>query len=131
MRVKLFGGLIAVGALLLAAMPALAHHSSAAEFDGNKEAVVTGVLTKVLWSNPHIYFMMNVTRPDGKVVEYSFQSGVPLLLHKQGIKKDDFKLGETVTVTYAPAKDGGKNYGWMKMIKWQDGHVFVYRVGSE
>lgn len=130
MKRKLFGGLLVVGALLLSAMPALAHHSSAAEFDGNKEAVVKGVLTKVLWSNPHIYFFMNVTQPDGKVVEYSFQSGVPLLLHKAGLSKEDFKLGEEVTVTYAPAKDG-KNYGWMKMIKWPDGHVFVYRVGSE
>ena len=131
MRLKYFSGLVVVGALLLAAMPAFAHHSFAAEFDGGKEAVVKGVLTKVLWTNPHVYFFMDVTEPSGKVVEYSFQSGPPGMLHRVGVGKADFKVGDTVTMTAAPAKDGTKNLGWMKMIKYSDGHVFVYRDGSE
>ena len=48
-----------------------------------------------------------------------------------GLKKEDFQVGDTVTVTYSPSKDGTLTYGWMKMIKYSDGHVFVYRVGSE
>jgi hypothetical protein len=131
MRNKLFSGLIAVAALLLVSVPVFAHHSFAAEFDGSKEFVVKGVLTKVLWTNPHVYFFMDVTDPGGKVVEYSFQSGPPGMLHRVGVGKADFKVGDTVTMTAAPAKDGTKNLGWMKMIKYSDGHVFVYRDGSE
>jgi hypothetical protein len=131
MRNKLFSGVIAVAALLLVAAPVFAHHSFAAEFDGSKEAVVKGVLTKVLWTNPHVYFFMDVTDAGGKVTEYSFQSGPPGTLHRVGVGKADFKVGDTVTMTYAPAKDGTKNLGWMKMIKYSDGHVFVYRDGSE
>jgi len=131
MRVKSLGVLVAFGALLLAAVPAFAHHSFAAEFDGSKEFVVKGVLTKVLWTNPHVYFFMDVTEPGGKVVEYSFQGGPPSMLHRVGVGKEDFKVGDTVTMTAAPAKDGTKTLGWMKMIKYSDGHVFVYRDGSE
>lgn len=131
MKAKSISGLLVLGALLLAAIPAFAHHSFAAEFDGSKEFVVKGVLTKVLWTNPHVYFFMDVTQSDGKVVEYSFQSGPPSTLHRVGVGKADFKVGDTVTMTAAPAKDGTKNLGWMKMIKYSDGHVFVYRDGSE
>jgi len=89
------------------------------------------VLTKVLWTNPHVYIFMDVTESSGKVVEYSFQSGPPSMLHRVGVGKEDFKVGDTVTMTAAPAKDGTKTIGWMKMIKYSDGHVFVYRDGSE
>jgi hypothetical protein len=132
MKIKSFSGLVAMGALMLASMPAWAHHSTESEFDGNKEAVVQGcVLTKVLWTNPHIYFYCDAKEANGKVSEYAFQSGVPLIMHRAGLKKDDFKIGDTVMVTYAPAKDGTKTFGWLKMIKFSDGHVFVYRVASE
>ena len=131
MRARSFGALLAVGALLLAAMPAFAHHSVVSEFNQAKEAVVKGTLTKVLWSNPHVYFYMEAPDASGKQVEYRFQSGTPLNFHRSGVKKDDFQIGDTVTVTYSPSKDGTMTYGWMKMIKYSDGHVFVYRVGSE
>jgi hypothetical protein len=131
MNVKSLSGLLAVGALLLAATPVFAHHSAVAEFDMNKEAVVKATLTKVLWSNPHVYFYATTTDASGKVTEYRFQSGTPLNFHRSGVMKDDFKIGDSVTVTYNPSKDGTNTYGWMKMIKYSDGHVFVYRVGSE
>ncbi len=116
---------------LTAARPALAHHAFSAEFDGSKTFVVKGVLTKVNWTNPHIYIYLDVTGAKGKVEEYAFSSGPPTSLRRAGIKKTDFKVGETVTITGAPAKDGAKHLGWMKMIKYADGHVFVYRDGSE
>src|SRR4029077_12091072 len=102
-------------ALLAMAMPTLAHHSFTAEFDGSKEFVVKGELTRVLWTNPHIYLYVDVTQPSGKVVEYAFASGPPAMLHRAGVRKDDFKIGDKITITGAPAKDGTKNLGWMKM----------------
>ena len=47
------------------------------------------------------------------------------------VERAAIAYAETVTITGAPAKDGAKHLGWMKMIKYADGHVFVYRDGSE
>ena len=125
------GVALSVVAILAATVPALAHHSFSAEFDGSKTFVVKGVLTKVDWTNPHIYLYLDVTGPGGKVQQYAFSSGPPAALRRAGIKKSDFQIGEAVTITGAPAKDGSKHLGWLKMIKYADGHVFVYRDGSE
>src|SRR5678815_5762596 len=96
----------------------LAHHSFAAEFDASKAIRLTGTLTKVDWTNPHIYFYLDVKDAKGKVTEYAFSSGPPGTLRRAGVKKTDFKIGDTVTVTGAPAKDGTKHLGWLKMIKY-------------
>ena len=130
MRNKVIGGLLLLVGIAALALPALAHHSFVAEFDGDKKFVVTGVLTKVQWTNPHISLFLDA-KEDGKTVEYMFASGPPSTLHRAGVRQDDFKVGETVTITAAPAKDGAKRLGWLQMIKYPDGHVFVYRNGSE
>src|SRR6266436_1596763 len=130
-RMQLGASLLCGFGLLSAAMPVLAHHSVTAEFNPDKEFVVRGTLTKVDWTNPHIYLHMDVKDDAGKVEEYSFESGPPSVLHRAGLRKEDIKIGDAVTVTAAPAKDGTKTYGWLKMIKYSDGHVFVYRNGSE
>jgi hypothetical protein len=128
---KACGVAVSVAAMLAATVPALAHHSFSAEFDGSRTFVVKGVLTKVDWTNPHIYLYLDVTGPGGKVQQYAFSSGPPAALRRAGIKKNDFQIGQAVTITGAPAKDGTQHLGWLKMIKYADGHVFVYRDGSE
>ncbi len=131
MRRKGYGLLLVLIGLVATALPALAHHSFTAEFNGDKEFVVKGVLTKFEWINPHVYYHLDVTEPDGKVDSYTFESGPPSVLHRAGFRKEDVIIGDHVTITAAPAKDGNKKLGWMKMIKYSDGHVFVYRNGSE
>jgi uncharacterized protein DUF6152 len=128
---KHFGLSLSMIGLFALPLPAVAHHSFAAEFDGSKTFVVKGVLTKLDWTNPHIYLYLNVKGPAGKVEEFAFSSGPPQALRRAGIKKSDFKIGDTVTITGAPAKDGTQHLGWLKQIKYSDGHVFVYRDGSE
>jgi hypothetical protein len=118
-------------AALATVAPVLAHHAFTAEFDGSKTIVVKGVLTQVEWTNPHIQIYLDSKGPDGKPQHYTFASGPPNMLHRAGIRKSDFRIGETVTITGAPAKDGTQLLGWMKMIKYPDGHVFVYRNGAE
>ena len=78
-----------------------------------------------------LFSNLDVKDAKGKVTEYAFSSGPPGTLRRAGVKKTDFKIGDTVTVTGAPAKDGTKHLGWLKMIKYSDGRVFVYRDGSE
>ena len=92
---------------------------------------MTGVLTKVSWPNPHITLLLDAKDDAGKPLTYVFASGPPSTLHRAGVRQNDFKVGETVTITAAPAKDGTKHLGWLQMIKYADGHVFVYRNGSE
>ena len=131
MSKKHFALLVAVCGFLSIALPAFAHHSFSAEFDGDKEFVVKGVLTKIDWTNPHIHFYVDVKDESGNIATYDFASGPPNVLHRAGVRKEDWKIGEAVTVTAAPAKDGSKHLGWFKMIRYPDGHFFVYRNGSE
>ena len=123
----LLGGL----AFLLGAIPVLAHHSITSEFDPAREVTVKGVLTKIEWSNPHIYTYVDVKDASGKTETWGFEGNPPGTLHRAGIKKEDWLIGENVSVTYAAAKDGTKHLGFLKMLKYSDGHTLVFRVGGE
>jgi hypothetical protein len=105
MKLKLAVGMVGVG-LLLAALPAAAHHSFAAEFDGNKPITLKGTITKMLWSNPHGHLYINVKAPDGKLVEWEIEFGGPAALYRRGWRKQDLPVGAEVTVQGFLAKDG-------------------------
>jgi hypothetical protein len=91
---------------LTMAVQVWAHHSFAAEFDGNKVIRLQGKLTKVDWSNPHTYFFLEVKDDKGKLVNWSCEGGGPGALSRRGFKKGDVKLGDTLIVDGYLAKDG-------------------------
>ncbi len=106
MRTK-FGVVIAAFALLLAAKPSMAHHSFAAEFDGNKPFTMSGTVTKVEWMNPHTYFYIDVKDPKtGKVTNWGMEMGSPNGLMRAGWTRNTMKVGDVVTVEGSLAKDG-------------------------
>jgi hypothetical protein len=90
-------------ALVLAA-PAVAHHSISAEFDMNKRVTFTGTVTRIEWTNPHIYTHVEVKEPDGKATVYRVEGGPPNSLYRAGWRKDTLKIGETVSVSGLRAK---------------------------
>jgi hypothetical protein len=97
-----------------------AHHSFAAEFDDTQPLKLTGTITKVEWSNPHIWYYVDVKNPDGTVTTWALSGGAPGQLMRRGITKDLLQVGSTVVVDGFRAKDGSTN-GFGRQITYPDG----------
>jgi hypothetical protein len=113
---------VAFGLLLAIAgsMPVVAHHSFAAEFDDTQPLKLTGTITKVEWSNPHIWYYVDVKNPDGTMTTWALSGGAPGQLMRRGITKDLLQVGSTVVVEGFRAKDGSTN-GFGSRITYPDG----------
>jgi hypothetical protein len=108
MRAYILAGLIAAGVIMTAGT-AMAHHSFAAEFDANKPITLTGVVTKVEWTNPHVWFYINVKdEKTGEVTNWGAEMGPPHGLQRRGWRRETLKIGEQVTVAGSLAKNGSK-----------------------
>jgi hypothetical protein len=102
--------LATIGALVVAAAPlAGAHHSFVAEYDGNKPVKVSGVVTRVEWTNPHIWFYVDVKDEQGRVTNWGFSGGPPGVLQRRGISREAMKQGDVVSVEGFRARDGSNN----------------------
>lgn len=100
----------AMGAALLLTGSALrAHHAESAQFDVNKPVEVTGVVKKVEWMNPHIWYYVEVKDDTGKITVWGFSGGPPGMLARRGFTKDTMKPGMVVTVRGSRARDGSNN----------------------
>jgi hypothetical protein len=106
MRTKLIAGVAIVGSAVAGA-PVTAHHSFAAEFDASKPFTMTGMVTKIEWTNPHTFFYIDVTDPKtGKVTNWGMEMGSPNALMRAGWTRNTIKAGDVVTVDGSLAKDG-------------------------
>ena len=116
-------------ALLLAALPILAHHSFSAEYDANQPVKVTGVVTRVDWQNPHIWFFVDVKDDQGKVTNWGFSGGPPGVLQRRGISRNALKTGDVVIVEGFRARDGSNNGSGGK-VTFADGRS-VFTASNE
>ena len=98
--------LIPGGLWLLATASVFGHHSVSAEFDVNRRITYAGVITRVEWSNPHIYFYVDVKDANQKVRNWAFEGAGPNTLARLGWMRDSLKVGDRVTVLAFPARDG-------------------------
>jgi hypothetical protein len=114
----------------LAAMPALAHHSFAAEYDNKKPVDLTGTVTKVEWMNPHARFYLDVKDDSGKVTNWEFELGSPNGLMRQGWTRNSMKIGDSISVQGSLAKDGS-NLANARTVKLSDGKKLFAGSASE
>jgi hypothetical protein len=105
MRTKL-QVLAVVTCLMAASIPTWAHHSFSAEFDGTKQIILQGKVTKMEWINPHAWLHIDVKGPDGKVVNWDIELGPPNALVKRGWNKKSIPAGIEVIVEGYLSKDG-------------------------
>ena len=108
MRSSAFGLLAAVFGVFLAVTPLAAHHSFSAEYDSKKQVTLKGIVTKVEWMNPHVYFYLDVTDDAGNITNWSFEMGPPNGLERSGWTRNTMKVGDEVIVDGTLAKDGSK-----------------------
>jgi len=117
MKIKalVLGGLFALG-IVLAGAKASAHHSFAAEFDSDKPITLTGIVTKVEWTNPHVWFYVNVKdEKTGQMTNWGAEMGPPHGLQRRGWRQNTLKIGDSVTVAGSMAKNGAKRMNASKV----------------
>src|SRR5262245_51334917 len=116
MRAILFGVVMAAG-LLLAGRATFAHHSFAAEFDAGKPITLQGIVTKVDWGNPHVWFYINVKDDaTGQMTNWGAEMGAPHQLQRRGWRRESLKIGEEVTVKGSLARNGSKRMNASSVI---------------
>lgn len=113
--------LFAIAAVLVAiAVPAIAHHSFATQYDPAKPATVSGIVNKLEWVNPHARFYLDVKDAKGKMANWQVELGSPNTLLRNGWKRSTLKIGDDVSVEGFLARDGS-NLINAKTVKFADG----------
>jgi len=100
-------GWVAAG-VLIAAGPLLAHHSFSAEYDSAKRVTLKGIVSKVDWMNPHVYFYLDVKDDGGAITNWALEMGPPNGLQRSGWTRNTIKVGDEVIIDGTLAKDGTK-----------------------
>jgi len=109
MRTKLAVALTMIGLFMsVAVVPVSAHHAFAAEFDANKQVKFEATVTKMEWTNPHVWIHVDVKKPDGTVEAWAFEAGTPNVLFRRGFTKNSLLPGTKIVVDGYRAKDGSR-----------------------
>ena len=128
---SLLAGLIVVFSLTLTSRPTLAHHSESAEYDPAKPVKVTGIIKRVEWQNPHVWFYVDVKDESGKITTWGFSNSPPGSLMRRGITKDALKLGAVVNVEGSRARDGSNNASGRRVTFADGKNVFTAAEGGQ
>ena len=109
MRAKLTAVVLSTGLVLVGTAASLrAHHAFAAEFDANKPITFKGTVTKMEWTNPHVWIHVSVAKPNGPAEDWAIEGGTPSVLFRRGFTKQALLPGTVIMVDGYQAKDGTK-----------------------
>jgi hypothetical protein len=123
------GVALACVGVLFVATPSWAHHSFAAEYDSSQEITLTGKITKVEWTNPHIYIHIDVV-DGGKTTSWALEVYPPNTLKRTVNDPNLLKQRDTITITAYKAKDA-TNTGAGRQVTFPDGtKKFAGPVGN-
>ncbi|HEX4996623.1 MAG TPA: DUF6152 family protein [Terriglobia bacterium] len=124
--------LVCVALLLMAAGSLMAHHSLAGVYDMKKDVTVTGSVEKLQFVNPHGSLTLSVKGTDGKATSWVMTLGSATSLAQRGVGKtgpNALHVGDEITVHFLPALNGSP-LGFLKSVKYPDGHVIAISAGS-
>lgn len=107
---------ILIGGVILLLLPtmALAHHTLQTQFDLKRTITLTGTVSKMDWSNPHVRLYIEV-KDQRKTVTWELYLGSPNQQIMNGWKIDTYRRGSRVSVDAYPARDGS-NTGFAKKV---------------
>jgi hypothetical protein len=110
--------------VIICATPVMAHHAAQAQFDTTKLIVLTGVLTKMEWINPHAYMHVDVKEKSGRVTSWDLETVGPQALRRAGLRRGEgsIKVGDAYTFRAFPGRDGTKT-ALIADLKMPDGRV--------
>jgi hypothetical protein len=129
MRFSLRSKLVLTALAMLPAA-ALAHHSFAVFFDGQKSISITGVVTEFKFVNPHGVIVLQVKNKDGAMQEWKVETNSPSILRRRGWAPDSLTAGETITVDGWPARNDA-HYARLRSAKRANGEPIGRPMGQE
>ena len=115
------GSLVTVLGIVASTIPAIAHHGFDTEYDAKKKVKLTGVVTQVAWTNPHMRVYIDVTGPDGKVINWNLELTSPNRIRRQGWGPNDLLPGEKVVF---------EGYGG-KIVESRGSLLSITKVGED
>ena len=134
MKHKYVAGLVAVLGLLFASVPAFAHHSFTAEFNAEKLVTFTGELTQIDWVNPHVQFYLDEKDASGAVTKWKVESGPTVHFRTANLTRSMFPTGQVIKIQTFMAKDGTKNFGFLRSLTFvggpYDGKRYILGAGG-
>jgi DNA/RNA endonuclease YhcR with UshA esterase domain len=113
---------IAIATVLFLAAATYAHHPFSAEYDWTKPVTLTGTVTKLEWTNPHVMMHVDAKDDTGQMKQWTLEMGNTTMLTKAGWTRNMVKMGDTVTVEGWMSKTQ-KDRASVKSVQLPDGRV--------